>query len=66
MTKQTFAIAVDPEDNRRYIYQAIDESDKNHKENEISLSNQGRIYEITGNCHFDTCSYFSFDKISSK
>ena len=49
MTKSTFAIAVDPEDNRRYIYQAIDESDKNHQQNEMALSNQGCIYEVTGN-----------------
>ena len=36
--KDMFAVAVDPEDGQRYIYQAIDEADKNHSFNETSAS----------------------------
>ena len=32
-TKDTFAVAVDSQ-NRRYVYQAVDELDKNHREND--------------------------------
>lgn len=48
MSKETFKIAVDPEDNRRYIYQAIDEADKNHSSECTGNSNDGRIYEVPG------------------
>ena len=48
MKKSTFVIATDPEDNRRYIYQAVDEINKNHSEYDTSLANDGRIYAIPG------------------
>lgn len=46
MTVETFKVATDPEDNRQYIYQAIDEADKNHGPKDTSNSNDGRIYEV--------------------
>ena len=49
MKKNTYAITTDPEDGQRYIYQAIDEADKNHQYSETGASNEGRIYEIKGN-----------------
>lgn len=51
MKTNTFQIAVDPEDNRRYIYQAIDEADKNHSAESTMKSNDGRIYKTPGNFH---------------
>ena len=50
MTKKKFGVKVDNDDpdQRSYIFQAIDECDKNHKEKEITSSNDGRIYEIPG------------------
>lgn len=47
MTKSTFEIAVD-EEGTRYLFQAIDEADKNHNEMDNDLSNQGRMYEVKG------------------
>ena len=47
MTKKTFSINRD-HDGRRYIYQAIKECDKNHKENDFQASNEARIYEVKG------------------
>ena len=35
-------------DNRRFIYQAIDEGDKNHNEKDTTATNQARIYEVPG------------------
>lgn len=46
MTVDTFKVATDAEDNRQYIYQAIDEADKNHGAQDTSKSNDGRIYEV--------------------
>ena len=48
MTKDTFAIKVDPSDNRKFIFQAVDEADKNHTYNDTTKSNDGRIYEDPG------------------
>ena len=48
MQKTTFEIALDPENNLKYIYQAVDEADKNHSHNDTSIANQGRIYELPG------------------
>lgn len=48
MTKETFQIATDAS-GKRYIYQAIKEQDKNHKEDDLSANNEARIYENTGN-----------------
>lgn len=48
MKKNTFAIATDPDDGRSYIYQAIDEADKNHNHNDTHKSNDGRIYAVPG------------------
>ena len=48
-TKDTFAIAVDSQ-NRRYVYQEIDELDKNHRENDDpqDSTTDGRMYEQPG------------------
>ena len=51
MTKDTFKIDVDG-DGKRYIYQVVKESDKNHKENDFSPNNAARIYEIEGTITF--------------
>ena len=48
MTVNTFKIAVDLEDGRRYVYQYIDEADKNHHQGDTTPSNKGRIYEVPG------------------
>ena len=48
MKQFTFAIKTDPEVNRKYIYQAVDEYDKNHSETDTDIANEGRIYEIPG------------------
>ena len=48
MTKETFKIKCD-NDGRRYIYQAVKESDKNHKEMDLQASNEATIYEVRGN-----------------
>ena len=48
MLKDTFTVKTDPDDNRRFIYHAKDECQKNHKESDTSASNDGRIYEIPG------------------
>ena len=47
MTKDHFQIAVD-HDNKRYIYQKIKEFDKNHRQDDMTSNNDGRMYEITG------------------
>ena len=47
MTKSTFQIAQDP-NGRHFIYQAVDESNKNHTEKDTDASFQGRIYELPG------------------
>ena len=48
-TKDTFAIAVDSQ-NRRYVYQAVDELAKNHRKNDgpQDSTTDGRIYEQPG------------------
>ena len=48
-TKDTFPIAVDSQ-NRRYVYQEIDELDKNHRENDDpqDSTTDGRMYEQPG------------------
>ena len=48
MKQFTFDIATDPQDNRKYIYQALDEYDKNHNEQDTEIAKEGRIYEIKG------------------
>ena len=48
MKTDTFAIGTDP-DGRQFIYQAVDEMDKNHRYDNIEPANEGRIYEQTGN-----------------
>ena len=47
MTKNTFQICTD-NDGRRYLHQIIKECDKNHKEDDMSESDEARIYEIKG------------------
>ena len=48
-TKGTFVIAVDSQ-NRRYVYQAVDELDKNYRENDDpqDSTTNGRMYEQPG------------------
>ena len=48
MKKNTFQVAQDS-NGRRFIYQAIDESNKNHNEMDDDPSTQGRIYKMQGN-----------------
>ena len=48
MTVNTFAISIDPETKKQYIYQKLDEADKNHNQNDIHKANQGQIYEVPG------------------
>lgn len=48
MTKQTFDIAKDPKNGCLFLYQKLDECDKNHKETDTKPSNEGRMYEIPG------------------
>lgn len=48
MTTDTFRAKKDPDDGRMYIYQAVDEADKNHSHKDTSNSNDGRIYEVPG------------------
>lgn len=48
MTKDTFRAAVDPEDGRTYVFQAVDEADKNHSHLDTSNSNDGQIYAVPG------------------
>ena len=48
ITKSTFQIKVDPADGKKYIFQAIDKTDKNHSYHDTSKSNDGRIYEDPG------------------
>ena len=47
MQVNTFDIGTDP-DGRQFIYQAINELDKNHRQNDTDEANQGCIYEQPG------------------
>ena len=49
MQPDQFEIGTDP-DGRQYIFQAIDELDKNHGINSTDQANQGRVYERPGEC----------------
>lgn len=62
-TKDTFAVAVDSQ-NRRYVYQAVDELDKNHRENDDpqDSTTDGRMYEQPG----ALCPVKSFELYLSK
>ena len=62
-TKNSFAIAVDAQ-NRRYIHQAMDELDKNHRENDdpFDATTDGRVYEKPG----PLCPVKSFELYLSK
>ena len=48
MVKTTFGIKFGPESQRKYIYQKIDEADKNHLYHDTNKANDGRIYEDPG------------------
>ena len=48
MSKATFDIACDHDNGCLFLYQKIDECDKNHKEGDSEPSNEGRMYEIPG------------------
>ena len=47
MNLQTFEVGTDP-DGRQFIFQAIDELDKNHRDGDTEEAKQGRIYERPG------------------
>ena len=46
MRKHHFVIKF--ENGTKFVEQNVDELDKNHRENDDSLANQGRMYEKTG------------------
>lgn len=46
-TQDTFQMGCDP-DGTRFIYQAIDEEDKNHRINDVLPANDGRMFEQKG------------------
>ena len=48
MKQYTYAVTFDNEAQRKYIYQAVDEYDKNHNETDTSIANEGHMYEIPG------------------
>lgn len=48
MTKDTFKIDTDA-NGQKYIYQAVKEHDKNHRNEDMTSNNQARIYEQPGN-----------------
>ena len=62
-TKSTFAFATDSQQ-RKYVYQAVDELDKNHRENDDprDSTTDGRMYERPG----PLCPVKSFEKYLSK
>ncbi|XP_062591459.1 uncharacterized protein LOC134252942 [Saccostrea cucullata] len=62
MTKDTFKIARD-DVGRQYVYQSIDELDKNHRADAAGSVTDGRMYELPGN---KNCPVFSFQKYLSK
>ena len=48
MKPDTFTIETDHK-GHRYIYQTLDEIDKNHNADDDDPMNRGRIYETSGN-----------------
>lgn len=48
-TQDVFELSTDP-DGTQYVYQAIDEMDKNHGVDETRPANEGRMYEQPGKC----------------
>ena len=48
MTRSTFRVFTES-DGSEYVYQAIDEADKNHSPDDTTTSNEGRMYENQGN-----------------
>ena len=63
MTKATFGIYKDGQ-GRKYVSQAIDEQDKNHRSDSVSsdTTGEGRMYETSGDC----CPVSSFELYLSK
>ena len=47
MTQNTFEVRAEP-DGKEYIFQAIDEIDKNHGPEDVTQTNQGKIYATNG------------------
>ena len=52
MTINTFEIGIDP-DGTEYVFQAIDEMDKNHRADSTDQANQARIYPKPGTFTFE-------------
>lgn len=48
MKKNTFSLDTDPEDGREFIFQQIDEAEKNHGHKDTGKSNDGRKNEVPG------------------
>jgi hypothetical protein len=63
-TKSTYAVKADST-GRRYVYQAIGELDKNHREDSRphETVGEGRMYALEGNT---LCPVASFEKYISK
>lgn len=62
MTKDTFKVAKD-DVGRMYVYQFVDELDKNHRADAAGSVTEGRMYELPGNMN---CPVLSFEKYVSK
>ena len=48
MTCDTFELATNETTGRHYLFQAIDEHDKNHTVDSMEPANEARMYETTG------------------
>ena len=66
MSVNTFAIATDPDTKKEYIYQKVDEADKNHNQNDTHKANQGRIYKVPGKAIFQRPYHHNFIFFRSK
>lgn len=62
MTKDTFRIGID-DTRRQYVYQFMDEQDKNHRTDTGGSVTEGRMYELPGNSN---CPVLSFQKYICK
>ncbi len=48
MKKNWFEVATDPDMNEKFVQQIFDEVDKNHGPKDTKITNEGRMYQITG------------------
>ena len=47
MTKDWFKVITEPSGDK-YLIQVKDELDKNHREDDYNITNQGRMYAVSG------------------